>query len=286
MTVRAAEITSERPVSGFRIIFDLARERLKSSKLLYYWEIIAWSFFAAHLGADIFGFYDASVDLSIVTYCLWTIVILTPLLIFIWVYRVHVFRIPSDETIRTIPIPPSTILFARMMAVWLMWLSVFLPLIVIAVHFYNISSGVFPAIDRWRGVAVGFLVLSDRINPRYCYLNAEFAFFFWFLQMLGWVILPMTWGFFVGTVFKEKSFLFYVLLILYILVIPAFWYVVFGIIFGPFEFSSLGHGWAPFINSEDLKAQINMAIPIGTAWILPAYLLYKGAYRFMGRRRR
>jgi len=276
MTVRAVEIPHERPVSGFRVIFDLAWERLRGSKLLYYWEIIAWSFFAAHLGADIFGFYSASIDLSIVTYCLWTIVLLTPLLIFIWVYRVHVFRIPSGEMILTIPMPPSTIIFARMMAVGLMWLRVFLPLIVIAVHFYNISSGVFPAFDRWHEVASRFLFF-DLLSGDFR-LNTEFVFFFWMLQMLGWILLPMTWGFFVGTVFRGKSFLFYVLHILYFLVLPAFWFGVFMYTFG--------HGMFPQDRADQPPVLIRLAVLIGTTWMPAAYLLHKGAYTLMGRRRR
>jgi hypothetical protein len=282
MTVRAAEISHERPVSGFRVIFDLAWERLKHAKLLYYWEIIAWSFFAAYLGADIFGFYNASNDLAIAKYCFWTIVILTPLLIFIWVYRVHVYRIPSDETVRTIPITPSTFIFARMTAVGLMWLRVFLPLIVIAVHFYDISSGVYPASDRWKGVASGLLLW---LYPGYPFDPTDFSYSFtlilWALQSVGWVILPITWGFFLGMAFRKMKYLYYFLHLVYLAAIPSFWH------WGRFLLMRyvarhLNAGTSASISSHDSL----FALFAGIGWILPAWLLFRGACQQMGRRRR
>ena len=212
------------PEPAFRIIFNRAWDRIGKSRLLVAWELIAWSFIAVRLGPDIFGFYTAKFARDAAVWVWLAPIVLSPFLIGPWVYRAHVSGLAQDDSIKTLPIRPATIIRARMAAVGWIWLRVFGPLILFTVRMYCL-----PDIEKLTRYDVSELV-EDFFNiggASYLYLSRwglpiefdEIAIIVLFgFLLIGWFTFPLAWGMYLGTRIGKIAWAYYVTYFLYPLV--------------------------------------------------------------------
>lgn len=283
MQVKAISKPSDQPETAFQVIFNMAWRQLAPSKLLEWWEICTWSFFAIYLGPSLFGFHNTWVDVQLVYWCYGITIVCTPLFIGPWVYLIHIYQLPNDEAIRTIPIPANTFIWGRMAAVGIIWLRMFVPLILMMVYFLNIGTSYLPIIETWFELAIGtlgFLILSPTIGP---YGGTDIAgeynkYWFivlWILQFTGWVIFPIVWAFYLGSSLRRTKFHYFALYFLWPVTPALLW---FTFMFTWQIFSSIGFfEWWP-------KYYPLWSILVGLGWIIPSVVLFLRASTLLGRR--
>ena len=203
-------VADKQHTSLFWIIFNRAWDRIGKSRLLVAWELIAWSFIALRLGADIFLFYT-SYFIEKSTPWIWaTVFVLSPIFMGYWVFRVHVSGSAQDESMRMLPVGPDVILGARIAAVGWLWLRVFGPLYLFALRIYYLP-GIDLPISDWVNFAV------DRAFPLYSALFQSSGFFIsiisfilFVLQIIGWFVFPISWGIYWGTRLHKTAWAYFV----------------------------------------------------------------------------
>lgn len=211
-------------------------------------EIILWTYLAVDFGLNIFtyhGFdhYNGDFNLSY-----WLVVILTPVLIGMFAYRVNIETRESNEILNTVPLKPFQIMLPRMTVVLLSWLRVLLPLIILLIvtHELCYMHDIHHPFERWLRTAywqamvfpyegptcwrygIFFepsfplsrlddpnILLMDKLSPGWIAMVLLFGF----SRIIGWVTLPLTWGFCIMSFIKKQPGFYLLLFILYLAIL-------------------------------------------------------------------
>jgi hypothetical protein len=157
-------------LSGF------AWNRLWANGRLAKLEIFIWSLFGVYFSFKLFGFYFILIDGPLFIIPCLAIFFLTPVMMGAWIYKVHASERLADEEVRITPINPSVLIRARMVTVRRTWLRIFLPLTILT--FYGFFLTVYPTLSI-RNLIWSSIVAIPLI--------------------VGWVAIPLSWGFYWGS---------------------------------------------------------------------------------------
>lgn len=221
----------------------------KFSRILRLLEIIFWTFLAVVIGGWVFTYHGFNHFNQMFNLSYWTLVILTPILIGPFVYRVNTETRESAMILNTTPLRPHQILLPRMAAVLLSWFRVLLPLIILFVvtHELCYMNDIPDTFERWLRTAwwqamvfpyegascwrypeiffESYFPLSRLDNPLILLkdklpIGWSLMVLFWgYSRMLGWILLPVSWGFCILSVVKKKPALYLYFYLLYLLVL-------------------------------------------------------------------
>ena len=199
-------LPSEPTQSVLWVIFDHAWGRLGNSRLLTVWEVVIWSAFAAHVGFDIFGFYSPDIDSRISEDMFWVAVLLSPILIGPWIYRVSSAGGVGDDALRIVPVTPRTIVGARISAVLYMWARMIGPLVMICIYLFFLSG------------KVSEFIVSLRHNGDSSIENLVMIALI-LVAGVDYFLMPFTWAAYIGaraTRFGAGFFLLYYLVLIFL----------------------------------------------------------------------
>jgi hypothetical protein len=136
---------------------------------------------------------------------------LTPIVIGLAVYRSHVSAGMGDESLRDVPLKPHQLLLPRMAAVGLTWLQFAAPLAFLFIA-WPIQTNNMLDMPEW--LRESFLMEAVR-----CIMI--------FVQVVGWGLLWLTWGFWWGSFYQRRGGLFLIAYVSFLL-LPACLYAIEG----------------------------------------------------------
>lgn len=217
-------------ISILKIIYQYACRRIWSAKGMVGFEIFSWTIAAMYVGLSTFGLLKNQ-DEFLMYACYRTIICLAPIVIGIAIWRAHTSVGTGDEGLRTVPLQSYQFLVPRMTAVLVSWFLMTLPwLVFIAGPGYRFLSGLRMGFfyNLTELLANQLAILPDRsmvpltevLPPHPPPWHSPEVYTLGVLQCIGWVVLPLTWGFLWGTVFNKRPGHFFVVYILY-LIIPG-----------------------------------------------------------------
>ncbi|MCX6644984.1 MAG: hypothetical protein NTY09_01285 [bacterium] len=219
-------------------IFNYAYRRIWAGSAASFLEIFIWSIFALYLGFWCFKLVPYRVEYWLFLSAEVLIPGLTPFIIGIAIFKTHVNVGTADESLKSVPLKAIQVLGPRMLAVFLTWVRYMLPLVLIVVvseisvinvdsAFYvnSLNSLIFqdPLLDKITSILYMHANLGKIILYKSEYFIKPWIFERYLLgiaQIIGWGLLPLTWGFLWASVFQRRGGIFILAFIAY-LIFPA-----------------------------------------------------------------
>jgi hypothetical protein len=265
-------------------LYERAIGRIWSGKFIFIVWGLLWSAAAAYFAFWLFDFVPDKVENLAFPFGEYGFLAITPIIVGWAVSRSYVFEGRAYSSLKTVPLSPFQALIPRMLAVFLTWIEFALPFAIVYLLALN-SVLRFSAdmtltasmpdlriilIERFifMGVEYGgyklidlFSTSTDALPLFYCVI---------FIEVLGYGILPISWGFLWGTKLKQRGGQFFLVYIAYAL-IPA---ALLGIIrFYPALYDYL-------INRADLS----LVLLVNPGWLVFSIIFMFLAFREWGRR--
>jgi hypothetical protein len=219
-------------------IFNYAYRRIWAGSLASFLEILIWSIFALYLGFWFFKLVPYRVEYWLFLSAEVLIPVLTPFIIGIAIFKAHVNVGTADDSLKSVPLTPIQVLGPRMLAVFLTWLQYIIPIALIVVVSEIAVINFDSACYTNRQNIVNFKdFLVDKITS-ILYIHAYLKniiscnheniinpgklelYLLGILQILGWGLLPLTWGFLWASLFQRRGGIFILAFIAY-LIFPA-----------------------------------------------------------------
>ncbi|MCX6647473.1 MAG: hypothetical protein NTY09_14100 [bacterium] len=211
---KAPDIPSQIKASPSNALFLHAWTRIwdgDPGRGVRFWETFFWSVLAVFAGFTIFGWVDPLIVRATawITYAI--LILLTPLAIGTWVYRVHTSVGSADESLRALPLKPREILLPRMRAVLFTWVRIFLPilLLVIEANLIPLFRGIFDPIWALSGFYYSIFNTTKWHVMNHVVSESRLVTFFLVLAtpcyIIGYVTAPLAWGFWLATRFRLSS---------------------------------------------------------------------------------
>ena len=215
-------------ISIFIIIYQYACRRIWSAKGMFGFEIFSWTIAAVYVGLSTFGLLKNQDEFLMFAGHKF-VVCLTPIVIGTAIWRAHTSVGIGDEGLRNVPLNSFQILVPRMMSVLLSWFRMTVPwLVFIAGPGYRFLTGI--SWGFFRGLTEllkyqlvifpdrAMVPLTEVLPPHPPPWHTPFVYSLGTLQCIGWIVLPLTWGFLWGAVFNKRPGHFFFVYILYLLI--------------------------------------------------------------------
>lgn len=222
-------------------IFSYAYRRIWSGRGASFWEILFWSVFALYLGFWFFKLVPYKVEYWLFLSSVVLIPAITPLVVGIGVYKSHVNVGMADESLKSVPLKPIQVLGPRMLAVFLTWVQFIMPLILIAIitqfglletHVILVPSNHNIFSDDLLDKVTSSLYVHAYTGRIFLYIAKDIRFtsikilyVLGFFQVLGWPLVPLTWGYLWASIFQRRGGLFILAYIAY-LIVPGFLFLI------------------------------------------------------------
>lgn len=167
---------------------------------------------AAFFGLEIFSDLPVSLKYICCRMSFYVLVVITPIVIGAWIYRVHVTAGSADESLRAVPLKPLGILLPRMGVVFLSWIRLMLPVLII--YFYGLfilMPSLFPHASEHVLVrtTIGWLYSSGLqyfIHAVPSWIARQvIMIFLGGLWGVGFVTVPIAWGFWWASRFRYSA---------------------------------------------------------------------------------
>ncbi len=222
--------------SPFSALYSHSLNRIWSGRAIRFWEVFSWTVLAIYLGFRIADYRLFYIERGAFIVAYLVLFILTPLVVPAWVYRTHMIAGAADEFMKTAPVAAFKVLGSRFVAILVTWLRIFGPWIVVLVltHEYTFDGYFIHPFDRWKYATIGHLLHFPYLkgwDPDWLVLPSGtlVSSFFQVLavcNVIGWLMLPIAWGFLWGTIFRRAPSLFLLgyVTCLPLLGLPA-WYI-------------------------------------------------------------
>ncbi len=216
--------------SPFRAIYSHTYRRIwggRSGRAIRFWEIVFWSLLAIYTGLSLSVRLPGNIQFFAKWISYYALVGLTPFTIAALIFRGHASVGSADESLKAIPLSPALLIFPRMLAIFVSWLQLFVPLIILYLVSMNlIANPPLYGLDYpYTRFAVSLLLefplksifTGEMSEPWYrCAIFIALGV----LYSSGFVTLPITWGFWWSSRFRTSAMGFLVCYFLYI-IIPA-----------------------------------------------------------------
>ncbi len=213
----------------FKAIFSHAYRRIWSGRANPVLEILFWIIAAVYIGFTFYGLTWTEFEFwARVSYGM--MLIQTPIVIGGSVLKAHVSVGIGDAALRNVPLRPHEVIWPRMCAVLLTWFQLVGPwvFILVAAIGQQLSFTAIGPCRTWLGLVAFHLMLisaegelflsgSLKVLPVWQHLA---VYLLAILQWLGWVTLPLTWGFWWGSRFHQQGWPFLLAFVSY-LIMPA-----------------------------------------------------------------
>jgi hypothetical protein len=281
---KTPDIPSRTPASPSNALFLHAWTRIwdgDHGRGVRFWETFFWSVLAIFAGFSIFGWVDPLIVRATawITYAI--LILITPLAIGTWVYRVHTSVGSADESLRALPLKPREILFPRMRAVLFTWVRIFLPIVLILI---------------FTGLTPPFTIITDPISVMLNYYYSIFYSSRWYVMghigyesllatlilgvatpcyLIGYVTAPAAWGLWLATRFRfSTAGYFFGFMSYYLALGGLLWAVHFA--YGAKTWFT-GEMNGPFYNEY-------IYTMVGASFLIVTWLCYRTSCDLLGRR--
>ncbi|MCX6645995.1 MAG: hypothetical protein NTY09_06525 [bacterium] len=227
-------------------LYERAIGRIWSGKFIFIVWGLLWSAAAAYFAFWLFDFipFSRKLFLFVLNLSEYGFLAITPIIVGWALSRAYVFEGRADSSLKTVPLRPYQALMPRMIAVFLTWVEFALPfaivfLLVICGMSRHIATNQLPAsissdIPDFRimlieslifmgvefngyGLIEMFPVSTDALPLLYSII---------FIEVLGYCLLPISWGFWWGTKLKQRAGQFILAYIAYALLPATFYGIV------------------------------------------------------------
>jgi hypothetical protein len=269
-------------------LYERAIGRIWSGKFIFIVWGILWSAAAAYFAFWLFDFIPFKIDEFVNPICTYGFLAITPIIIGWAVSRAYVFEGRADSSLKTVPLRPYQALMPRMIAVFLTWIEFTLPFVIVYLLMINsmcrfsanmyIPASISPETQDLRFIIIDSFILMGADMGGYRLLDMfptntdalPLLYSMIFIEVLGYGLLPISWGFWWGTRIKKRGGHFFLAFIAYGLIPVAFYAIVRS---------------NPVLS--DLASSVQtmiFAILINPGWLLLSIIFTFLAFREWGRR--
>jgi hypothetical protein len=269
-------------------LYEWAYGRIWSGKFIFIVWGLLWCAAGVYFGLWLFDFVPKKVLELAQIVSEYGFYAITPIIVGWAVSRAYVFEGRADSSLKSVPLRPYQALMPRMIAVFLTWIEFVLPFIIIYVlamnfslrlsanmpmRYFNpsqvddpissfINSFIFMGVEiaGYRLIDI-FSVNAAKMPLLYCTV---------FIEILGFGLLPISWGFWWGTRLKQRGGPFFLTYFAYILIPAAFYGIV---------RSTPGFG-ATFLDNSGWP----IVLLVNPGWLVLSIIFTLLAFREWGRR--
>ncbi len=220
-------------------LHDRAYGRIWAGKLIFIWWGISWCAAAAYFGFWLYDFVPQKIEDLANHVGLYGFLGITPLAVGWASLRAYVLEGTGDSSLKTVPLRPWLVLLPRMSAVFLTWLELALPFVLVYIfnfvsqnramaYLNSVSPSRFAVPDFGVENALYLLTLGGNLGGVKVVPSSGLGlneipvlYLFLLLQILGYGLLPIGWAFWWGTILKRRGGPFVLAYVPY-LVLPCF----------------------------------------------------------------
>ncbi len=251
-----------------------------------FWEMLFWSVLGLYFGFMVFDLVPYKVDYWLYLSAAVLIPGIIPIVVGGAIYKSHVNVGTADASLKALPLKPVQVIGSRMLAVALSSLQYLIPLILILIlaqeellsipHQRNLAAHDLYGDKFLDGVTFNLYIHGQLgkvflLEPIHRHNDVSLLLYLLgFIQIIGWVTFPLTWGFLWASYFQRRGGLFLLAYIAYF-IIPG---LIFMIMFEEQQYL-FGHFFTEFWVQ---------AYAIGLGGVLISIVLFFLALRTWGRR--
>ncbi|MCX6647700.1 MAG: hypothetical protein NTY09_15260 [bacterium] len=225
-------------------LYERACGRIWSGKFIFIVWGILWCAAAVYFGLWLFDFVPFKIDELVQPICTYGFLGITPIIIGWAVSRAYVFEGGADNSLKSVPLRPYQALMPRMIAVFLTWIEFALPFIIVYVLALNFGLRLSASFPMPASISSPMDDPQSSFINSFVFMGAEIAVYRLidilsiskyampilycaaFIEILGFGLLPISWGFWWGTRLKQRGGPFFFTYIAYILIPAAFYGII------------------------------------------------------------
>jgi len=204
-------------------LHDRAYGRIWAGKFNFIWWGMIWCAAAAYFGFWLYDFVPQKIEDLAFRVGLFGFLGITPLAVGWASLRAYVLEGTGDSSLKTVPLRPWLVLLPRMSAVFLTWLELALPFVLLYIfnfvsqnramaHLNSVLPARFAVPDIGVTNALHLLTVGGnlggvRVIPSSGVGLSEIPvlYLFLLLEVLGYGLLPISWAFWWGTILKRRG---------------------------------------------------------------------------------
>ncbi len=209
-----------------REIFEYAYRRIWAGNGLWIFETVLWCIAGAYLGFRLFDLPGYQLDMILERFCRYGLPALTPIIIGIAIFKAQVNIGTGDVSLRGVPLSGSQVLGPRFLAVFVTWIQIMTPMIVVL---YAFNLGMLKELSSFldnplqiqstRYLFVDWLSAGRNSDiPEFVTTGDLTPTVFLCFQAIGWGLLPISWGLMWATIYQRRGGPFILAYILYLLI--------------------------------------------------------------------